>query len=235
MKDQCAIQRRIQVLIPSFRPLQLVGTLDSLICQARSPELVQIVVGLDEGDLEASQQILRYRAMKAVDTDITFRWLPVTTPFDIRTAYNMMAQPRPACIVNLNDDCLMMTPGWDQLLMMMPIGTLGLIHEYDNATEGSFTVIPSDHLERWGCLYPDFLAPAWGTDRWLLHEYRERGPTMQLPITVLHLRSPWNPRYVRPDDSEQVRRWAEAPARAGAGKTPGDGPSLPAEGDGKSS
>ena len=166
--------------------------------------------------------------MRRKDTpQVTYRRLPEHMYFNSIAAPNTRLF-RPSAAINwlarradpathywtLNDDAVIRTPGWDERILSLPQGWLGM-SDYSPAGgwHTNFPVFTRRHLETFETLFhPNHWG--WVADQWICRTYTIADKCMPLGIHILHHQADQLRQraiyHHQPDDppNEEQERWA---------------------------
>jgi hypothetical protein len=165
----------ISVIFPSRgRPAQLAQSVAGLLDLAAVPDAVEVLVALEPDDPAPPGAYLQIPA--------TFSVTPERFGYKrINEYFNTLADLAAGEWMMLwNDDCSMLTPGWDKVIRAEGPGILWPQADYapDLAT---FPVIPSAWVRHLGHLSLDQ-----SVDMWIHHVGRDTGTLRKIPVSIHH-------------------------------------------------
>jgi hypothetical protein len=203
------------VIVPSRDRELLERLVDTLWARARGDQW-HIYVGLDVRDHRKELPQTKYVQLPK---HMYFRSVsdPAKTLFRPSSAINWLARNAPIATHYwaLNDDAVVLTPGWDERIMELPQGWLGM-SDYSPAGgwHSNFPVFTLRHLETFRTL---FHPRHWGwvADQWISKAYTIAERALPLGIHILHHQADqarqqaiYHHQPDDPDVSEQLR-WAK--------------------------
>lgn len=170
---------KITILTPSCRPNGLARLIRSIKATASHPENIQLLVGVDKGNDKVFEFAGEYERCWVAQ-------LPAMEKFSPVAAVNFLAERTDADYLwVVNDDCILVTPGWDEKIMSQPQGSLGV--PSSDPCEGSwdFPVVTRRHLLEFATVYPDVFR-WWQADSWLFMAYADAKRLHVHQIDIIH-------------------------------------------------
>lgn len=183
----------ISVLCPSRdRPAELLDSIGSLITQAARPEMTEILLALDPGDdaghAAVSRILDRVPQVSGWTAPQRYGYAQIHRYFN-----ELAARARGEWLMLWNDDALMLTPGWDDIVRAETPGVLW--PQADYAPEiNTFPIWPKAWTDTLGHVSLDQ-----SCDFWVSHLGTETGTMRHVPIEVHHVR------VTDATDSERMR------------------------------
>lgn len=175
----------ISVLIPSRgRPEALSRSVDSLLNAVSNPADIEIIARIDIEDESLEQY---------VDKRVTFIRGPEYSGYcSMQRFWNELAAvAKGDWFMCFNDDALMETQGWDDVVRSYDPTTMTCLIPEDNSTENqwpAFPIIPRQMYDKLGhiTLFP-------GLDTWVKYVWEAaKLPTARIPIVINHIRDSMN-------------------------------------------